>query len=343
MMKKNILIWIGSAVMIIVAMLLGFMSFRGHVVRVGDDGWINIQKEKKYWSGQIRSIGGKAAYEQFAVAVRDLTPAQQHSAAHVFGESLFETVALSDAIDVCDARFTMGCFHSLFGSAATFMGTQEFVRQMQSACSGRTSAMQRLCLHGIGHGILGSLGYDVTDLVDALTLCEQIPDAGNITTGCWGGAFMEFNVQTLVSLETPARPLNDTNLFEPCTALAQDYKPSCMFWQPTWWHVALRNMGSEDEKFARMGRMCASQSKNDLARACVRGIGFRAAWTSGYDASRVAQLCSNVGAYESRVTCWKSAELDLPKRDVIRAAPSVCEGLDSDQRDACLQEVQGRI
>lgn len=311
-----------------------------HEVGFTADGRIKYADEKKYWSERIAAGGGKEAYEDFAESVEALAPRRQHVAAHVFGESLYENVPLVEAVRVCDNRFTMGCFHSLFGTAAVHMGTAAFIEELQTACTNRGArGMERLCLHGVGHGILGSLGYDLDSLKRALVLCEKIPDAGNITTGCWGGVFMEYNVQTLISLDAPERHLEEENEYTPCNDLPGAYQPSCMFWQPTWWHVTLSRTQDNLDVFRKMGEMCGAHTDSMLAEACVKGVGFRATWTEGYDATRIAQLCSQMKTFDHRGICWRSAAQDLRPSDAHKARSSVCDGLSEKDRAECMHEI----
>lgn len=304
-------------------------------VRFEEGGKISVNKEKQYWAKRMDEVGPREAYREFGVAVEGLPAGLQHAAAHIFGETLFENVPLRDAVKICDEKYVMGCFHALFGSAAQFMGTEAFLGEMKYACAQRNQAMERLCLHGVGHGILGSLGYETDDLVDALELCKKIPDAGNLTTGCWGGAFMEYNVQTLISLESPERPLNDENLYEPCPRLTDEYRASCMFWQTTWWNVALLRSMDDDHIFREMGAMCAGHPDRTLAEACLKGVGFRAAWNQGYSASRAAELCGSMQTFADRGICWRSAKLDLPKRAASESEHLVCADQDGAGRDEC--------
>lgn len=325
------------AALAILGLAIGYSlwGIQEHSVRFDAQGRVVAAEEGAYWAQRIRVFGGPAAYTEFARAVENLTPRQQHSAAHVFGDALFENASLREGIGTCDSRFTMGCFHALFGAAAVTMGTDSFLNEMQTACTGRTRGMERLCLHGVGHGILGSIGYETEDLVRALELCERIPDAGNITTGCWGGAFMEHNVQTLISLDSPERPLSEENMFEPCLVLPEKYRNSCMFWQPTWWHVALSRALADREIFGRMAMMCRSAPSAALGEACIKGIGFRATWTTGYDADLIAPLCAQMQNTTDRLICWDTARNDLRKDDAEHAAPAVCVGLEMEEYHSC--------
>lgn len=311
------------------------LSQRPHTVGFFSDGRINAAREGAYWRERITAIGGAAAYAEFAESVEGLSPRKQHSAAHVFGDALYGSAPLSEGVAVCDSKFTMGCFHALFGSAAQEIGTTGFIENIGGACLDRPQGMARLCLHGVGHGILGSLGYERENLEDSLALCARIPDAGNITTGCWGGAFMEYNVQTLISLDSPERPLSEENRYTPCDELSEEYRASCMFWQPTWWHIALSRTMDEPDTFRAMGRMCAAHSEKPLADACIKGIGFRSTWTTGYDAETIAGFCASMPQMNDRVLCWRSAVYDIRPADARAAAALVCEGLDNETQDAC--------
>lgn len=306
---------------------------RVHTITFSSDGEIAYTSEEAYWTARIAAVGGKSAYQEFAASVaQGLTPRIQHVAAHVFGESLYRVEGLSGAA-VCDTRFDMGCMHALFGTAAVDLGIGTLIHRIALTCTQGPIGLQRLCLHGVGHGMLGSLGYTVADLKESLSLCETIPTAGNLTTGCWGGALMEYNVRSLISLDAPPRALTKESAYSPCDALPQKYVAACMFWQPTWWHIILTHTEDNIHAFADIGALCEQHAESI---SCLQGAGFRSAWTTGYNAPQMADLCAAISSKaESRLACWSSAATELRPEAVVLVQSRVCTGLTDTQRAVC--------
>lgn len=314
---------VGALLVVIIGLFWYLMPQGVHEVAFTEDGRIAYDTESEYWRVRISKMGGEDAYEEFSTAVHKLTPRRQHIAAHVFGEALYREAGIKGT-EICDARFMMGCLHAFFGSAALDLGIGSFFTQLVGKCAEGTRGEQLLCLHGVGHGIVGVLGYTQPDLDKALTHCEEVSTADDLLVGCWGGALMEYNVRTLVSLEEPERPFDESVAYTPCEDLMGDRQRACMFWQPTWWHVVFSHEGNDTAAFRRIGSLCERHPDPAMTRACLRGAGFRAAWTSGYDADVTVRLCAAVSRDKAtREICWDSARLDLKTADAERAAPAL--------------------
>lgn len=333
---RSLIYLAAAAACMLAAAAILYVSFVPHTIRFDREGRIRFSEEKSFWLNRIQASGGHAAYRQFGYAASELPPKRAHVAAHVFGEALYETEGFA-GMSVCDENFAMGCIHAFFGSAALDLGVESFLNKAADACAQQaTQGMTRLCLHGVGHGLLAVVGYDTADLERALELCETIPNEGNLTTGCWGGAFMEHNVRTLVSLDVPERAFSDSVAYEPCSELKNEYKGACVFWQSTWWDAALSRSLAEDDVYKKIGELCAAAPTADLSRSCTEGAGFRASWISGYEPEAAAKLCAQMSSSQARVSCWHSAATELPHSRAGIAAPLVCEGLATVQKDACL-------
>lgn len=263
-----------------------------------------------YWQERIAKIGGSAAYAEFANFVAPLDASAQHNLAHSFGESLYRERGI-DGISVCDSRFSYGCYHQLVGDAIAAQGLG-VVASINTDCLKLPSAVP--CQHGIGHGLVGYLGYSDRALKKAIAECVSI-DTGDSLQGCFGGAFMEFNMRTLAGGDASStRPLSpDPNA--PCDSFSSVAKASCYLYQPQWWDSVLRTKDQDiAELFEHMGRDCAALDPSDR-QACFEGIGLMAPPDSGY------------GPNGSRLLCARAANSPADTAHCMRGSAVVFAGI----------------
>jgi hypothetical protein len=224
---------------------------------------------REHWEQAIKTDGGPAAYEEFADAVKDLSPQKQHSSAHDFGGALFKTKGVS-GLSVCDSRFNFGCFHEFLGEAIATLGLG-VVEQLNDSCFKDLGNNGLACQHGIGHGVMAYEGYTDSALDKALATCKSLPHNDPVG-GCYGGVFMEYNLQTMLGEDARLRPGID-HPYAPCDRLDSAYQAACVFWQPQWWNISLRQTQSDTAKrFAQLGGWCTHWS-GTLERKCFEGIG----------------------------------------------------------------------
>jgi hypothetical protein len=289
-MKKN-LVRVGVPLLVCAGLLLLYVL---HVFvaaqppyRVATD--TNLKAEEAHWQARIGAIGGKAAYGEFAQSVAALSPELQHQSAHTFGGALYETEG-TKGLSVCDIRFSYGCFHEFLGRAISALGLG-VVPMLNQGCVDALGTDSLSCQHGIGHGVLAYLGYSNVDLKQALGICHDLPYNDPIG-GCYGGVFMEYNLQIMLGKDAQIRQVKNSDMQFPCDSIGPAYQPACLFWQPQWWHQTMRqNTADEDAIFKQMGKYCDQVEAPELIRQCYEGIGNIVPPSANFDGTRAAQLC----------------------------------------------------
>ncbi|MBI4088450.1 hypothetical protein HY418_03695 [Candidatus Kaiserbacteria bacterium] len=287
---------------------------------------------------RIQVVGAAAAYEEFAKAVETLPPIKQHAYAHVFGTALFAEEDLK-GVTICDARFSYGCYHDFLGRAIAAHGLG-VARELNEACmtSLASSSFNRLaCQHGIGHGIMAHLGYDRDALDRALAECRKFPYHGPVN-GCYGGAIMEYDVQTILGDEARMREINDA--YDLCRSLPEEYKQECVFWQPQWWEQVLFGTKSSEEVSKQMGGYCKEISRGsaDLTRVCFEGIGSIILLAAEFDTRRAARLCDATSERAlERLLCRAFAANGLTTGNAGAKGNGevICEGLSGEALAYC--------
>lgn len=295
-------------------------------------------ESERLWTERIRAIGGKAAYIALAEEMEGMTPEVQHTSAHAFGAALF-AVEDNAGLSVCDARFSYGCFHEFMGNSIASHGLS-VVSELNEGCIESLVESPLSCQHGIGHGIFAFLGYDEESLVKSLGECANLPYNDPIG-GCYGGVFMEYNMQTMLGRQGHLRPANSKeDLYRPCVNLESEFRASCAFWQPQWWHIAILHAESTKDSFAQLGTYCREMADTkELRRECFQGIGNITNPATDFDAERSRELCDATSSDRlERLYCRAYAANSLSRGGAgkIGDGEALCDGLSQKERDFCL-------
>lgn len=285
-----------------------------------------------YWSERVDAVGERMAYREFLqwAGVAGIT--RQHELAHIMGGLLYTAVG-KIGLTVCDSSFSFGCFHEFLGQAIHAEGLA-VVSELNNACV-ETLGLQALsCQHGIGHGIQTFLGYDVEALKRSLAECRELPYTDPVG-GCYGGAFMEYNMRTMLSLDG-VEPREDGDPMQPCAGLDEAYLPACYYWQPQWW-VAV-GAGALEGIYQSMGEYCREAGTSALTQKCFEGVGNISGQTANYNPARTIELCDIAAAGDSKQALYCRADaansyfvIPAAQVDAVR----VCDGLTGDAYEYC--------
>jgi hypothetical protein len=241
-----------------------------------------------FWKERIDAIGPARAYTEFADDVAPLSANERHENAHTFGAALYESKGVS-GLTTCDSRFSYGCFHEFLGRAIAALGLG-VVNSLNQDCVDALGPRSLSCQHGIGHGIEAALGYDEAALQHSLDTCHSLPYTDPIG-GCYGGVFMEYNMQTMLGDQAVTRPQRPGDPLYPCDILASTYRPACAFWSPQWWIDLQHQSGSDHFDIAAVGALCDSLHELTLVRACYEGLGTIVPGEAAFDAAQTRTLC----------------------------------------------------
>lgn len=272
-------------------------------------GVVNEGEEYKKWTKRIEEEGGKEAYKEFSRYVIPWDYPSRHTLAHTFGQALWETEGLN-GIAVCDDRFAYGCFHEYLAFAVNTNGLS-VIKTLDETCQTQPTFLKiAACQHGIGHGAVSSIGYDVEDLKEGLEACATLKNPDTMG-GCYAGAFMEYNRRSMIAVDVGGRIPEDGDFVSPCNQVDAKYRAVCVLWQPLWWHGELFDAGHSEEDLKEMGEMCRALGEEiGYKETCFYGVGFVSApetATLNPDAlvmcpaaaktHQEQQWCLNYGAY----------------------------------------------
>lgn len=300
------------------------------------DSAVDFQKEKDYWHTQITSIGGEDAYREMVKKGNSMTASQSHVMAHSFGEALFQARGV-EGFAVCGPHFVYGCYHQFIGNAIAAVGLP-VVEKFRAACASKPRSTIFPCLHGLGHGILGYLGYSLEDLKEALALCEA-SNLGEDRNGCIDGVFMEYNIHGLTAYKSgkiEPRKFPGEGAYSPCFDVNAQYRAQCVYQLPDWWVAAILSPGDIGGRFAQAGIYCSNMNDTTLTQVCFEGIGHIAPSLSNLDPDAAAALCASAAPPDYRASCLSSAALRF-KLEGFKDYLGLCErfGLSEDGLVRC--------
>lgn len=296
----------------------------------------DIAKEEGRWAEKIASRGGEAAYEDLALAVQKLPPKNQHVVAHIFGGALYDELGLS-GLSVCDTRFLYGCFHEFLSRAIVEHGLS-IIPSLEEQCLSSPYADAPLsCEHGLGHGIVAYAGYGREELDQAIEVCKTLKH--DPIGACFEGVFMEYNLRFFSAPdESDARPVPESDPYDPCAAYGGLVAKRCVGLLPLWWRVSVFSGKVTDETFIWAGEKCdALPPALTLYRStCFRGVGFIVVTAGAPDRERVERLCRISTRQESDfLECILYGTITLKNALGVEGGAALCMSVPEDMRPMC--------
>jgi hypothetical protein len=161
----------------------------------------------------------------------------------------------------------------------------------------KSSWLSYQCLHGLGHGLMITTGYQ---LPLALDVCRQLAGEWD-RTSCKGGAFME-NFITSYGGESPWVRRDDP--LYPCDWVAEGDKYTCYQQATT---RIIRVVGL---KWRTIAATCAEAEPNWVA-TCFGSFGQNASVNSARVPSKIVRLCALTRRYEGERECIRYAAMDI--------------------------------
>jgi len=250
---------------------------------------------RQTWLGIVTKCGGPQSYALFKQYVAPVDPKCQHNLAHTFGDALFDAEGI-EALPVCDVSFAMGCFHGFFGRAIQLSGIG-IIKDLESSCYRDLSTVPaRVCVHGIGHGLLNLAGYTPDGITRALTECDALVARPESAHDCAGGIFMEYNTNMLTDLVPRPMPASPA---VPCDSARADVQGICYFWSAQWWPDVLPHDAKYPmSTFVQAGALCRTYAGNHL-RDCFEGLGRVTGPAAKFDETLSGTLCDAAAGNDS--------------------------------------------
>jgi hypothetical protein len=182
------------------------------------------------------------------------------------------------------------------------------------------------CLHGLGHGLMITTGYD---LPLSLKVCNRLA-ADWDAESCKGGVFME-NMAT--SYGVRSRWVRDDDPIYPCNTVARDDKSTC------YQLVTSRVLQVVGPDWERVAEICAGVEA-DWTRPCFESMGRDVSSQSHREAEAIAEGCAAVRAHGGERDCIRFAAMDMTANFTGGAeAAGLCSSTAPNLRAACFHAV----
>ena len=210
-----------------------------------------------------------------------------HVVIHPIGrQTLLKKKTVDHAFKECDKTCQSACYHGVMEQFMINKGYSNisdfhkvnFSLFIKDVCNTNDSHLLRFqCLHGLGHGLLYMLDYNLSN---ALEICDNAATEWDASS-CYTGVFMENMVG-----EKDKRNLKKDDLHYPCNTLDDKYKDQCYLIHTSWLDeldLSEEEIIEECKKAVNYSGSCVQSLGRDLGNEVRDG-----------DSSYVAKLCSSL-------------------------------------------------
>ena len=182
------------------------------------------------------------------------------------------------------------------------------------------------CLHGLGHGLMLTTGYDVRRSLD---VCRRLATHWD-AEACKGGVFME-NISPMYG--ATSRWLREDDPMYPCPAVAEADRYECYKRSTT---RMLMVIGFDWERIAEL----CSTLRADWKEACFISFGRDTSAQNERDAAQIVPLCELARPYGAERICIQGAAMDITSNDADGMRATVlCRSLELRLRGACYRAI----
>jgi hypothetical protein len=208
--------------------------------------------------------------------------------------------AFAEGSSTCWSGYYHGILERSFYGATTI---KEVARRARRVCDDpgirRTTFLAYQCVHGLGHGLMINMGYD---LPTALKICDGLATKWD-QTSCTGGVFME-NISSSYGIKS--KWLKDSDLVYPCDVVKERHKLYCYLM------VTSRILQSNGYDWKATAKICSRVEKGWVA-TCYQSFGRDASGFTHQNPPKIVRLCRITGNGES--DCIYGASRDLTSND----------------------------
>jgi hypothetical protein len=280
--------------------------------------------------------GPKAALALFAqqMASNKAVESGCHRIAHKIGSATLARdhgnipKAFAAGSSICWSGYYHGILERAFYGISTEKGLIKAARRVcASPGLQRDQWLLYQCVHGLGHGLMISTGYD---LPFALRVCDKL-QTGWDQSSCTGGVYME-NVNaangTSIGFKTPWVRSND--LVYPCDApVASKHELYCYLM------VTSRILAANGYDWKATAGICAHVDKAWIA-TCFQSYGRDVDGSTRQDPVRDRELCKLAGRWEGE--CVYGVVRDMTSNDAGgKRSSAFCRIVDAKLKGYCYQ------
>lgn len=266
-----------------------------------------------------------------------------HQEAHNIGRMGYQ-IYKEKAFGECNASCHSGCYHGAMEKFLNEQGTEKLAENIDRICkSFPTSFSVFECLHGVGHGVLAYVDYD---LPESLKECQKLSDTFG-RDSCYGGVFME-NILTGQGLGASEKYhntkwVNKTDPQYPCNAIDKDasVQHQCYLMQTSWM------LTTNNYNFDKVAAECL-KTPDSFISVCFKSFGRDAAGHTLRNPQKIVEICSKVpkgpeGYHEECATGAVNVIVDFWGPALRNQAHELCREISEPGKRACYTTLASRI
>lgn len=287
--NKNLrLIYFAISLIILVSILL--LLFFKHSPTSQDVSFESLDYQQKLQT--LKKLASQDPQEAWNMLKKIYTQNNQtindvHSLAHIVSNEAYQKLGI-DAVKICDATFSYGCFHGVTESMLLIKG-KSIIPSIEKSCTESFTDNPDFlsgCIHGTGHGLFGANNYDLNK---SLEDCQSFQQNNRIF--CYDGVFMEYS-------ENPLIYSNQNQSFsEICSGLSDEFVLSCSRYVVQ----TLGRLNNWDTKLIIDG--CNKINKSKVAEECFIGVGYYTVFQSKADYNQIVSVCNLINNPTNYSSC----------------------------------------
>ena len=240
------------------------------------------EKQIGYW---LRLVGPKKVMDKLIADSNGGTVGDCHQEAHLIGRAAYAILgprAFTQGNSLCHSGF----YHGAMEAFLVEKGTENLATNIDNLCNSFPTNFGNFeCLHGVGHGVLAYVDYN---LPEALKLCQKLSSSFG-KNSCYGGIFME---NIVVAAGNGAKPSHETKWVSldphfPCDAISKDrdVQEQCYYMQTS----RMINLFNHD--YQRIVFEC-TRAPTDYIAPCFQSLGRDVAGQGLRSAETINDVCA---------------------------------------------------
>lgn len=237
---------------------------------------LTFEELKKYFTDLAEKRSAKYAYDVLKKA--PVPPnTDMHLLGHVVGDILYRQEG-AEGMKVCTEDFRNACSHSIVVGFFTDKG-EEALPEITQACKQAPggSGAYTMCFHGLGHGILAYVGFELPKAID---ICKKIGGSTE-SSQCISGIVMEIisggGHDKALWANVRKKYLFANNPFYPCAAefMPNEAKQLCYTYiTPYLWEAIGADTGQPTpQDFEKSFALCNQIPDKTYVNTCFGGFG----------------------------------------------------------------------
>lgn len=263
-----------------------------------------------------------------------------HALTHYLGqEAFYKEQSVAKVFAQCDELCDGGCYHGTLEGYVkdrqlSVRDSATLEAHVRTVCGNRENhpvlRLYEKCLHGLGHALMFATQGKIPE---ALRLCDVAPGSTEERENCYGGVFMEYNMNTRPGA---AHASVSSDPLYPCTVVQEQHQSLCYFLSAQRFLILGRS-------WANAVALCEKAPKAYQGQ-CMRELGMETViFKENQEGSH--EVCNLASSEELATFCRHGVAFELVDRyfndpaDAIGRAHAFCAMLPSVQHTECYREV----